>query len=149
MAGADYYSGLWPTGEGMRRRQGPCCCCLWISCALLVAWLWRLGIGMGWGSFASSDVDATPAVAFSNLPKSPLLYCSAAQDNSSFSADGSLPVGDYVSVCLPCLSRDRIIKPEMTVLIRWTNTLFSLAMVMRVDFTGIWKWHRWFLWMYH
>jgi len=41
-------------------------------------------------------------------------------------------VGDYVSVCLPSLSRDRIIiKPEMTVL------------------TGIWKWHRWFLWMYH
>jgi hypothetical protein len=77
MADGDYYSGLWPTGEGMRRRQGPCCCCLWISCALLVAWLWQLGIGMGWGSFASSDVDATPAVAFSNLPKSPPLYFTA------------------------------------------------------------------------
>jgi hypothetical protein len=101
MAGGDYYYGLWPTGEGMRRRQGPR---LWISCALLVAWLWQLGIGMGWGSFASYDVDATPAVTFSNLPKSPSLYCSAAQDNSSFSADGSLSLRLSVITLVPSLS---------------------------------------------
>ena len=45
-----YYYGLWPLGEGMRRRGDRdlvAVVCGFLSCALLVAWLWQLGIGMG------------------------------------------------------------------------------------------------------
>lgn len=114
---------LWPMamGEGMRGRRGPCCC-LWISCALALA----LAIGNWHG-----DGDGVPSPHLTSTPHRPspfrtcqsLLHFTALplQDNSSFSADGSLCLS--VITLVPSFSKPRSdnnkIKPEMTVLIRW------------------------------
>ena len=121
---------IWPLGEGMRRRGDrdlvAVVCGFHFLRFTSFSWSWQLGIGMGFVGL--------PHLTWTPHRPSPFRTCQSplhftvvllAQDNSAF----SLPVGDYVSVCLPSLSRDRIIiKPEMTVLIGLCS--ISLAIVM-------------------